>query len=188
MKIRRLPAHTQTMKLRTSQNLVQNEANTYRIPTLKANTYRIPTLKANTYRIPTLKANTYRIPTLKAQQYVLICGVRWSCGRASDFRLRGPGFKTTCCCFKTWAVSFTHFTLVFWKKHYSGAAMCYENAFLEESAKICTEVGQCLLKFFRRVAKKKFARKDLICINQRWRPPKINPCLKCAYLCIYLAD
>ena len=28
-------------------------------------------------------------------------------GRATDVRSRGPGFETTCCCFETWAISFT---------------------------------------------------------------------------------
>ena len=33
--------------------------------------------------------------------------LRWSCGRASGFQSKGPGLETTCCRFKTWAISFT---------------------------------------------------------------------------------
>ena len=35
------------------------------------------------------------------------CGVWWSRGKALGFRSRGPGFKTTCYHFETWAISFT---------------------------------------------------------------------------------
>ena len=61
-----------------------------------------------------------------------LTGARWSCGGASSgrgdlgskppvverrtFQLKGPEFKTICCRFKTWAISFTHFVRVFRKR------------------------------------------------------------------------
>ena len=47
------------------------------------------------------------LTSLSVMATVHCCGARWSCNRASDFLLKGPGFKTTCCYVETDAVSFT---------------------------------------------------------------------------------
>ena len=41
------------------------------------------------------------------KRHIVFNGERLSCGRASVFRSKGPGFKTTCCRFETWTISFT---------------------------------------------------------------------------------
>ena len=65
--------------------------------------------QTSTYVISPAQGNVFvqTIPVGHKLLYVIDSGARWSCGRSSGFRSKGPGFKTTCCCFKIWAISFT---------------------------------------------------------------------------------